>query len=197
MPNRSPTICKLIFLGLALSSARCAVADVIDGTASFVTRNGSTSTSIVAPANIASFDGYQDATVEVSGGQVSWLNMHHSSTASISGGTISWIQLYDTSSVRITGVDDLSWLVFYGTTSHAEIVASNVQYMNGQLSGKWGNGTPFNFWAVTDPIMPNSTLPSNTMPSNIVISSVPEPSQALLFLGGIAILAALRARRFA
>jgi hypothetical protein len=191
MRTRYQNICNLIFLGLAFSSAQCAIADVIDGRVPIVSSNGSTITTIVAPANVSHFYGYQNSSVEVAGGHVSWLHMHDSSTASISGGNISWIKLYDNSSVRITGVDSLSWLVFEDTTSIAEIVATNVQYTNGLLSGNWDNGSPFIFWAVTSPIMPNDTIPSN-----IVISSVPEPSQGLLFLGGVAILAALRARRF-
>lgn len=190
MLSRYQNICNLIFLGLALSTAQHAFADVIDGAVSFVTKSGSASTSIVAPANVGFFYGYQNATVEVTGGEVSWLNMHDNSTASISGGNISWVRLFDNSSVRITGIDSLSWLVFENTNSKAEIVASNVQYANGHLYGNWGNGMPFSFWAISSSIFPN-----DTMPSNILISSVPEPSQCLLFLGGIAMLAAVRVRR--
>jgi hypothetical protein len=193
MQNRSQAICRLIFMGLLFSSTRFATADVINGAASFVITSGATSTSIVAPANVAYFNAYQNATVQVTGGQVSWLTLYGNSTASIYGGDISWLQLYDNSSVRITGIDKLSWLVFHGTTSRAELVANNVQHENGRLSGYWDNGTPFSFWAVSGPLDEISF----TKPSNISISSVPGPSTALLLLGGIGLLVVRRTRGFA
>ena len=182
MQYRYTTVFRLIFGGLALASTHCATADVIDRAVPFVQRGGSTSTSVVSPADISFFDAYDTASVQITGGEVSWLTMHDSSTASISGGELSWIQLRDSSSVRITGVEDMGWLVLSGTASRAEIVASNVQYSGGHLSGYWGSGRSFNFWVVE-----NAVLPSNTLPSNVLISSVPEPSTAILFLCGIAL----------
>lgn len=191
MRTRILAMCRIVFVGFVLFAAPHAGADVIDGVRPYAERSGTETTSIVAPAEVGFFDAYQNATVEVTGGQIDWLSLHDNSAASISGGDVSWLQLYDNSSVRISGIDSLTWLVLRGASSRAEIVANNVLYQNGRLSGSWGNGTPFDFFAVTDP-----RVTGNAMPSNILISSVPEPSSALMLLSGFALLAARRARRF-
>lgn len=184
MRNQFQTIGNIFFLVLALTASRYAIADVIESTISHVSRAGTTFSSVIAPADIAFFNVRQNAAVQVNGGSVSWLELYDNSTASISGGDISWLELYDNSSVRITGVEDLSWLILYSPTSVAEIVANNVQYIDGHLSGIWENGKSFEFWAITDPLLPRNPL----MPSNILITSIPEPSTAILLIGGLAFL---------
>lgn len=181
---------RITTAALALSAATLAHADIIDGAVPWVSRYAGSHTTIVAPADIAGFSAYQNATVEVLGGDVSWLRLYDNSHADVSGGEISWLWLHDRSTVRITGVDDLSWLVFEGASTRAEIVADNVTYSGGHLSGTWGNGQRFSFWALDAAFMPTSI-----MPSNITVTAVPEPASVACFGFGLLALAWRVSRR--
>lgn len=210
MSQHLRTFGRIATIALAVSSATWAHAEVISGSDPWVNRAGSSHTVIVAPADIAGFTASQNASVTVQGGSVSGLGLHDNSTAQILGGEVSWLRLYDSShadvsgadiswlwlhdssTVRITGVDDLSWLVFDDASARAEIVADNVTYSGGHLSGTWGNGQRFSFWAVDAAFQP-----TNIMPSNISITAVPEPSAWLLGLIGVVGLAAMSKRRTA
>lgn len=176
-------------IALALSVSTWAHAEVIDDTRSWVYVSGTSQTVLVAPAEIGSVNAYGHATVEVLGGDVAWLRMNDSSHANVSGGDISWIRLYDASSVRITGIEDLSWLVMDSSLATAEIVADNVTYSGGHLSGTWADGTGFSFWAVE-----GTFNPSHIMPSNITITAVPEPATWVTVSIGLLALVAGRKR---
>jgi hypothetical protein len=184
------SLIRSTFAGVLLLSTQLASADVISSTIASVERTGASSTTVVAPAQIASFRAYENATVQLLGGQISWLDLYDDSAAEISGGDVSWLQLHGRSSVRLTGAVDLSWLVIGSPDAHVEIVASNVQYQQGHLSGYWSDHSFFDFWAVSD-----LSAPSTVMPSNITVSAVPEPSSALLTLCGLALLTAGKRRR--
>jgi hypothetical protein len=164
-----------------------ASAQLIDGSASFVNAKGTTQVDVLSNAQVSFLDAFDQTHINVLGGEINWLTLHNEATANISGGKISWINAYDNSFAKLTGLDDLSWLVFHGADSRVEVVGNNISYSNGHLSGVWANGVPFSFWAVRDYIT------SSTIPSNIVISSVPEPS-TLLFLAVGFPLAFIRAR---
>lgn len=210
MPQHLCTFGRVATVALALSSAALAHADVINGSEAWVSRDGNSHTTIVAPANIGGFSAYQNAsldmlggavsglstydnsTARVSGGNVSWMNLYDNSHADVSGADISWLWLYDNSTVRITGADDISWLVLEGASARAEIVANNVTFRGGHLSGTWANGKEFSFWAVRAGFAPFSV-----MPSNISITAVPEPSTWLLGLIGVLGLAAVGQKRAA
>ena len=193
---------------LAVSLAGFAQADVIGGSDPWVTRAGHSHTTIVAPADIAGFDAHEHATVEVQAGEVSRLNMHDQSRANVLGGDVAWLRLHDDShadvsagdfswiwlrdrsTVRITGADDLSWLVLDGASTRAEIVADHVTYSGGHLSGVWGDGRAFTFWAVE-----GSFMPSQFTPSQITITAVPEPaSLACLGMGWLTLVWGARRR---
>lgn len=192
------TFGRIASVALALSAGTLARAEVINGAEPWVDRYANSHTTIVAPADIAGFSAYQNATVEVLGGEVSglslnddsqarvlggdvsWLRLYDNGHADVSGGEISWLWLHDRSTVRLTGVDDLSWLVFEGASTRAEIVADNVTYSGGHLSGTWGNGQRFSFWAVDA-----AFSPTHIMPSNLTITAVPELSSWLLGVFGV------------
>ncbi|OYY93240.1 MAG: hypothetical protein B7Y41_13040 [Hydrogenophilales bacterium 28-61-23] len=138
-----------------------------------------------ATANIESGDIsyltlHNDTTANIESGDISWLMLHDNSTANIENGIISWVKAYDRSFIRLTGAEDLSWLVFHSADSRAEIVANNVSYSNGHLSGNWADGRVFSFWAIHQDL-----YNSSVMPTNIVITQVPEPSGLLLFAVGV------------
>jgi hypothetical protein len=174
-----------LVLFFAVSVIHTAAAAIINTTVGSVTSFGSEHNDVVDGAQVAWYDAYQNSSVNVDGGAISWLTLHNSSTALISGGDISWLRLYDNSFAQLTGVDDLSWLVFRGATSRAEIYADNVQYSGGHLSGQWGDGTSFSFWAVMDDFSIG-----NVMPTNIVIrSAVPEPGSMWLMVLGLGFIA--------
>ena len=160
MKKRSQAVAKVLVLGLVLLSSKITLAEVISGKVATVKKNGTSSTSIIKSADVSYFDAYQNATVNMNGGEVTRLTLHDNSSASISGGDISYLQLEDHSSVRIEGVDELSWLVIGGGRTRVRIVASNVNFKNGQLSGYWGDGKRFKFWLAYSKNRPHRTIPA-------------------------------------
>lgn len=181
---------RTLFAAVVLAYSSLSTAADIDYYAPFVDTYGTTSTNVLPGANIAHFYAYDTSSVQVTGGSISFLNLLGSSTGEIAGGDISWVRLYDTSSVRITYVQNLSWLIFGGPNSHAEIVADNVSYASGHLSGVWANGMGFSFWAMTE-----GAEPASIMPTNITITPVPEANSLWLLAVGLPLVAAAVRRR--
>lgn len=182
---------RTLFAAAVLACSSLSTAADIDYYDPFVNTYGTTSTNVLPGADIAHFSAYDTSSVQVTGGSISFLNLLGSSTGEIAGGDISWVRLYDTSSVRISYVQNLSWLVFGGQDSRAEIVADNVSYASGYLSGVWGNGMAFSFWAVPEGADSSYT----TMPTNITISPVPEANSLWLLAVGLPLVAAAVRRR--
>jgi len=178
-----------------VATMHAASAAIIDSTVPFVTSTGSTHTDIVDGANVSFFDAYQSSTVTMSGGEVSFLTLHDAASADISGGAIGFLQVYDNSFATLTGVDTLSWLIV-DTNAFVEIHAANVLFSSGILSGNWGDGTAFEFWAVNgssgQPISIPESLPSNI---SIVPLRVPEPATLSLLALGLAGVVFGRSRR--
>jgi len=132
--------------------------------------------------------GYDNSTINAySGSTVSWLYGYDNTNINISGGDISWLKLYDQSVTNITGVEDLSWLLV-NDRSEVNIFGYNFNYRNGHLSGMWGDGSSFSFWALNESSVfsfdDRDILPSNIQLHNV---SVPEPSTIVLFLMGLGI----------
>jgi hypothetical protein len=181
---------RTLFAAVALACSPLSTAADIDYYEPFIDTYGTTNTNVLPGADIAHIYAYDTSSVQVTGGSISFLNLLGSSTGEIAGGNISWVNLYDSSSVRITYVQNLSWLVFGGANSHAEIVADNVSYSSGHLSGVWGNGMGFSFWAI-----PEGADPSYTMPTNITITPVPEANSLWLLAVGLPLIVAAVRRR--
>ncbi len=181
---------RILFAAMALACSPLSSAVDINYYAPFVDTFGATNTNVLPGADIAHFDAHDTSSVQVTGGSISFLNLGDSSTGKVVGGDISWVNLYDTSSVRITYVQSLSWLVFGSPDSRAEIVANNVSYASGYLSGVWGNGMGFSFWAISE-----GAYPSEIMPANITITPVPEANSLWLLAVGLPLVAAAVRRR--
>lgn len=174
---------------LTLGNPALASTTVINGLGTHVAR-GTDQLEVLNGAEAASIDAFDQSNVKVSGGNISWLTLNDDASADISGGDISWLMLNDSSVARLTGVASLSWILFDGANSRAEVFANDVKYAGGHLSGTWYNGTAFSFWAI-----PARGLdPTSAMPSNIVITPVPEPAQLLLLSLGMSLIY-LRARQ--
>ncbi|NOX91090.1 MAG: PEP-CTERM sorting domain-containing protein [Gammaproteobacteria bacterium] len=132
--------------------------------------------------------GYDNSTINIyEGSNVSWLYGYDNTNINISGGDISWLTLYDQSVTNITGVEDLSWLLV-NDRSEVNIFGTEFNYSNGNLSGVWGNGLSFSFWALNEKDLIQGNI-SSILPENIRLRpvSVPEPGTILLFLVGLAI----------
>jgi hypothetical protein len=181
---------RTLFAAVALACSPLSSAADIDYYEPFVDTYGTTSTNVLPGADISHFHAYDTSSVQVTGGSISFLNLLGSSIGEIAGGNISWVNLYDSSSVRITYVQGFDWLVFGSPDSHAEIVADNVSYASGHLSGVWGNGMGFSFWAMTE-----GAEPSSIMPTNITITAVPEANSLWLLAVGLPFVAAAVRRR--
>ena len=84
------------------------------------------------------------------GADVSWLSASGQASVDMRGGRVSWLQVYDQATVTLTGADQISWLVIRGDAARVNILASNVHYGGGHLSGTCANGQTFQFWALRD-----------------------------------------------
>jgi hypothetical protein len=120
------------------------------------------------------------------GADVSFLVGRENSTINVNGGEISWLRLYDNTTANISFVDDLSWLLVSDNAA-VNIYGSNFNYFNGHLSGIWGNGAAFSFWALEELDLSSGNI-GNLLPDNIVLHnavSVPESSGLILFFIGL------------
>ncbi len=181
------------FAGVALASllacgtAQVASASIINSYVPFVTTNGTTHTDIITGGDVSHFDAHQNSSVDMSGGQVGFLYLLDSATATITGGDISWLEVFDNGFADVFGIFDLSWLIV-GANAHVTIHADNVSYNNGHLSGVWGNGIGFSFWAIGGEYHQAPTIPPTLLPNIKIVSTtaVPEPQPALLLALGLA-----------
>lgn len=129
---------------------------------------------------------HDDSTINIEGGEISWLYGYDNSTINISAGDISWLKLYDNNETNISFLDDLSWLLV-NDDAIVNIYGSDFSYSNGHLSGAWGNGSTFSFWALEELDL-NAGNIGNILPDNIILHavSVPEPSSLALLVFGLA-----------
>jgi hypothetical protein len=191
-------IMRPVFLAVIVAACSTAHADSIDSTQSNVYLSGTASATVTDGAVVSSIMATDDSKLTVTGGQVSSISMRDNATADITGGDISWLRVGDNSSVRITGLQELSWLLFTAGNGRVEIVADDVTYSGGHLSGTWANGQSFSFWAIKESSILGGGIGASLMPEGIAITAVPEPSSYALFLiGCAAVLCTSRARRSA
>lgn len=187
---------KSIFAGLVLASALASggsqattitgnAVQSISGIASNVYAYDQATVNLIGGADVGRLFMHQQSSLNFLAGDVSWIHMYDSSEAKISGGELSWLLMSDSSTANIYK-SDISWLVM-GGDSIAHIYGSNFSYFGGHLSGNWGDGTPFSYWAVTGNAqgMPLLTIGPSPMPANIVLHAVPVP--ATLYLIGLAL----------
>jgi hypothetical protein len=119
------------------------------------------------------------------GADASFIVGRDNSTINVDGGDISWLNAYDNNTTNISFAD-LGWLIVDGNST-VNIYGSNFNYLSGQLSGIWGNGAAFSFWALEEADLFLGNI-GNLMPDNIVLhnaASVPESSGLALFLVGL------------
>jgi hypothetical protein len=174
---------KKILLSAAISMASLSVSaleiigtEVVDlyGSESFVTVHDSATVNTHETSNIAFLWGVDNSTVNVDGGEISWLHA------------------YDRNVTNISFINDLSWLLVRDN-SVVNIYGSNFNYSGGHLSGTWSNGNHFEFWALKENDLSSGNI-GNILPNNIILhsASVPEPASLSLFLIGFIILTAKR-----
>ncbi len=119
----------------------------------------------------------------LAGSVVSWVFGYNQSTLDISGGDIGWLQLYDNSVATVTKTEDLSWLLV-SDNSQVHIYGKEFSYSDGHLNGVWGDGTPFSFLALYE----NDLYPSSILPANITLHTVPLPATIWLFVSGVGLM---------
>lgn len=114
---------------------------------------------------------------------ISHLDGYDNSTINVSGGDISWLSVYDNNVTNISYVDDLSWLLV-NDDAVVNIYGADFFYTNGHLNGAWANGSTFSFWAVEESELFVGNF-GNDLPDNIILHSVsvsvPAPATFLLF----------------
>jgi len=117
---------------------------------------------------------------------IAFLYGYDNSTFDITGGDISWLHLYDNNVTNISFVSDLSWLLVNDNAT-VNIYADNLSYSNGHLSGTWGNGSDFSFWALEQADLTAGSI-GDVIPDNITLhaTSVSEPSILAMFAIGAA-----------
>ena len=102
----------------------------------------------------------KDATVNVEGGAISWINLCDNSRAEINGGIINWLLLSNKANAYLKKVKNLGW-IFIREDSKVHIYTNRYSYADGWLSGFWHDGSKFSFRIVFDRNMSNNTLYSN------------------------------------
>lgn len=160
----------------------------VDGSEPWLYGYDNSTINVYAGSDVAWLYGYDNSSINVyAGSEVSWLHAYDDTNINISGGDISWLTLYDQSISNITGVEELSWLLV-NDDSEVNIFGSAFSYSNGHLSGFWGDGSYFNFWALEESDLFSGSI-SNALPDNIRLHSVsvPEPGTVLLFFIGLVI----------
>ena len=137
-------------------------------------------------SQVALVYGYDQSTINIdTGADVSHLKGYDFSTFNVNGGEISWLTLYENNTTNINFVDSLSWLLV-NDSSVVNIFGSNFSYSGGHLSGVWGNGVAFSFWAFEEADLLSGNF-SGAMPDNIILHAapVPEPSTFILIVAGL------------
>lgn len=160
----------------------------ITGSASFIDTYDSSTLNTHVGSVISYISAFDSSTINVNGGDIGWLQLYDDSVANVSSSEdLSWIKMYDNSTANITFVDELSWLLVNGDST-ANIYGSNFSYSYGLLSGTWGNGIDFKFWAVEESDLMAGTV-GEWLPDNIILHdvTVPEPSTLALLVLGLAL----------
>ncbi len=146
---------------------------------------------VMSGANVSYLYSYGGTSSSISAGSVvSWVLGYNQSKLDVNGGDISWLELYNDSVARITKTDDLSWLLV-SDNSQAHIYGKKFNYLNGILTGVWGDGTAFKFWAEYEPNL-SSGIISRVLPANITLHTVPLPAAVWLFASGAGLMFGFR-----
>lgn len=171
---------------LLFSNAVFAFATDLHGSYGSLTVGNSNTLNTFSDTSIAFLHGVDQSTINVNGGTISWLNLHDNNVTNVYSGDISWLRVYANSMVNVYGLDDLSWLIVSGFAK-VNIYGTDFNYTGGHLSGVWGDGKAFSFWAIKE-----FGYPSDLMPENIILRSpikeavkVPEPSVISVFVIGL------------
>lgn len=144
---------------------------------------------VMSGADVSYLYSYGRTSSSISAGSVvSWVYGYNQSTLDISGGDISWLKLYDNSVTTLTKAKDLSWLLV-SDNSQVDIYGKEFSYSGGHLSGVWGDGTPFSFWAEYN--SPAGVI-STVLPVNITLHTVPLPAAVWLFASGAGLMFGFR-----
>jgi hypothetical protein len=172
---------------------------------------GFDSVRILPTAEVTYQRAYDHSNVDMLGGMISWsdfydssstnifsgttvghIDLHENATANVYGGNISWFKLYSSSKAVLKTVDTLSWLLFSGQ-SEAHLYGSDFQYSYGHLSGKWANGSSFEFWALNSATLADPLADRSQPPPGLKLHVVPEPGSSAIVVCGVVML--LRRRR--
>ena len=142
--------------------------------------------------------GYNNSTVNVhEGSEVAWIDAYDEANVNIYGGDISWLQVHGSSTSSIYGAESISWLIL-NDEANVAIYGYDFSYSDGHLSGYWENGDAFSFWAVTQDDL-NSGDFTSILYSNITLynttTPIPEPTSLFLMGTGIAIFSGRKLRK--
>jgi hypothetical protein len=176
-------------------------AGVIGGTATVVVDDGSepfiegyheATIIIESTGDVAHMWTYDQVETQILGGQVSHYNGHGNSNVDVFGGDISWLNLREESTASIFGAQDISWLVL-DAGAEATIYGSDFSYSGGHVSGIWGDGTAFSFWALLESDLSTGAI-SDFKPDSLHLLPVvvSEPATAFMLLTGLLALVRLR-----
>ncbi|WP_157497218.1 hypothetical protein [Hahella ganghwensis] len=131
----------------------------------------------------------QSAITAETGSDFAHLTGLKQSTINIFGGEISWLRLYDQSVANITFADDLSWLIL-NDDAQVNIYGKEFSYTGGHLSGVWENGEAFSFWAYEETGQGPSA--SSALPEGITLHFVDGPASMALLGTGLLLLGRFR-----
>lgn len=157
---------------------------VFSGNEGFIDALDSFSLTVQETSRIAFLTTRDNSSVNVLGGEISWIIAHNNAKIDISGGDISWLEVYDDTVTNIESLFDLSWLLV-SNNSVVNIYGSNFRYLNGHLSGSWSDGNPFSFWAMEESKLSVGDI-GDILPENIVLHDVPEPLPISIMVIGLA-----------